>query len=324
MAEPACRHPAAAYQTGPTAVPPVAPATCCPDRPPPASRNGSGRAGRCGSAEWRWRSAGCSWCATPSSRACSGRAPESPQAPLLAAGLIGAGEWLRRREFGFALPSLPSAHIPGVLTAAGTSTAFATAYAAHALYGLIGPGTAFVLLGAVAVLTMVGRRPARAGARGLGPRRRARLAAPRRVERPEPVGARALSRLRDGRRLRRGAPAALALARRVRRRRRDPLGAPPPGRKPMPARSWPTSSSRPRSPACSSSPTPIAAFPTRMPARTRSPAASFFSSRRSRCWSRSPWTRARPARFLPARWRFSPWASRSASPPPPWARPGRP
>ncbi len=69
--------------------------------------------------------------------------------------LIGAGEWLRRREREFALPGIPNANVPAILTAAGTCTAFASAYAAYALYGLIGPGMTFVLLGLVAVLAMV-------------------------------------------------------------------------------------------------------------------------------------------------------------------------
>jgi uncharacterized membrane protein len=64
---------------------------------------------------------------------------------LFAAVLVGAGEWLRRTERAPALPGLASAHVPSVLTAAGTSTAFATVYAAYALYGLIGPGGAFML-----------------------------------------------------------------------------------------------------------------------------------------------------------------------------------
>jgi uncharacterized membrane protein len=73
---------------------------------------------------------------------------------LFAAALVAAGEWLRRTEGAPALPGLASAHVPSVLTAAGTSTAFATVYAAYALYGLIGPGGAFVLLGAIGVATM--------------------------------------------------------------------------------------------------------------------------------------------------------------------------
>ncbi len=74
---------------------------------------------------------------------------------LLAAALVAGGEWLRRRETGITLPGLDSAYVPGVLTAAGTATAFATTYAAYALYGFIGPATAFVLLGLIAVATMV-------------------------------------------------------------------------------------------------------------------------------------------------------------------------
>jgi uncharacterized membrane protein len=72
-----------------------------------------------------------------------------------ALGLIGAGEWVRRREIAWSVPGLPPAHIPSVLTAAGTLTAFATAYAAHALYGLVGAATAFVLLGLISILTVV-------------------------------------------------------------------------------------------------------------------------------------------------------------------------
>jgi uncharacterized membrane protein len=74
---------------------------------------------------------------------------------LFALLLIGAGEWLRRREHRVSLPGIPGANVPAILTAAGTCTAFASAYAAYALYGLIGPGVTFVLLGLVAVLTMI-------------------------------------------------------------------------------------------------------------------------------------------------------------------------
>lgn len=74
---------------------------------------------------------------------------------LFALALIGAGEWLRRNERRIALPGIPSANVPSILTAAGTCSAFASAYAAYALYGLIGPGATFVLLGLIAVLAMV-------------------------------------------------------------------------------------------------------------------------------------------------------------------------
>jgi uncharacterized membrane protein len=73
----------------------------------------------------------------------------------LAAALTGAGEWLRRREIKLPVDVIPAAHIPGVLTAAGTVAAFGTIYAAHALYGFIGPAAAFTLLGAVGVLALM-------------------------------------------------------------------------------------------------------------------------------------------------------------------------
>lgn len=73
---------------------------------------------------------------------------------LLAAVLVGAGEWLRRGSRGIVVPGLEAAHIPSILTAAGTVTAFGTVYAAHALYGFIGPALAFLLLGAIGVATM--------------------------------------------------------------------------------------------------------------------------------------------------------------------------
>jgi uncharacterized membrane protein len=49
---------------------------------------------------------------------------------LFALALIAAGEWMRRREIASPFEAIPSAHVPGALTAAGTSTAFATVYAA--------------------------------------------------------------------------------------------------------------------------------------------------------------------------------------------------
>lgn len=73
---------------------------------------------------------------------------------LFAAALVAAGEWLRRAEHGIVVPGLEAAHIPSILTAAGTVTAFGTTYAAHALYGFIGPAFTFVLLGAIGVATM--------------------------------------------------------------------------------------------------------------------------------------------------------------------------
>jgi uncharacterized membrane protein len=73
---------------------------------------------------------------------------------LLALALVAAGEWQRRSEQILALPSLPSANIPAILTAAGTTVGYATVYAAYAIYGFLPPPIAFVLLGAVALLCL--------------------------------------------------------------------------------------------------------------------------------------------------------------------------
>jgi uncharacterized membrane protein len=73
---------------------------------------------------------------------------------LLAVTLIAVGEWARRNEKLSGLPGLPSADIPSILTAAGTAVAYATVYAAYALYGFLPPAAAFILLGLVALLTL--------------------------------------------------------------------------------------------------------------------------------------------------------------------------
>jgi len=73
---------------------------------------------------------------------------------VLATALIAAGEWTRRNELSIGLAQVPTAHIPSILTAAGTTTAFATIYAAHALYDFIPVGVAFILLAVVALATL--------------------------------------------------------------------------------------------------------------------------------------------------------------------------
>ena len=73
---------------------------------------------------------------------------------LLAVALIAAGEWTRRTERLSDIASLPTAYIPGILTAAGTAVAYATVYAAYALYGFVDAALAFVLLGVVALATL--------------------------------------------------------------------------------------------------------------------------------------------------------------------------
>ncbi len=90
---------------------------------------------------------------------------------LLALALVAIGEWARRGEKLTGLPGLSSANIPSILTAAGTVVAYATVYAAYALYGFLPPPVAFVLLGVVALLTLAAallHGPALAGLGVLG------------------------------------------------------------------------------------------------------------------------------------------------------------
>ncbi len=68
--------------------------------------------------------------------------------------LLAAGEWTRRKESIAGIEGLPIANIPAILTAAGTAVAFATVYAAYALYDFLAPVTAFILLGLVALGTL--------------------------------------------------------------------------------------------------------------------------------------------------------------------------
>jgi uncharacterized membrane protein len=73
---------------------------------------------------------------------------------LFALALLAAGEWTRRKESISNIQALPIANIPAILTAAGTAVAFATVYAAYALYDFLAPASAFILLGMVALGTL--------------------------------------------------------------------------------------------------------------------------------------------------------------------------
>ncbi len=73
---------------------------------------------------------------------------------LFAAALVAGGEWARRKENLSGVAGIAAANIPAILTAAGTVVAYATVYAAYALYQFLPPPIAFVLLGAVAVATL--------------------------------------------------------------------------------------------------------------------------------------------------------------------------
>src|SRR4029079_18325353 len=73
---------------------------------------------------------------------------------LLSLALLAAGDGTRGKESVSSIAALPIANIPAILTAAGTAVAFFTVYAGYALYGVLVPATAFVLLGMVAMGTL--------------------------------------------------------------------------------------------------------------------------------------------------------------------------
>lgn len=68
--------------------------------------------------------------------------------------LMAVGEFVRRRTLPVIANAFQNAMIPGVLTAAGTTTLFAVTYVCYAFYGYFGPLAAFVLLAAVAFVTL--------------------------------------------------------------------------------------------------------------------------------------------------------------------------
>jgi uncharacterized membrane protein len=75
-------------------------------------------------------------------------------AAIFGLALIAAGDVIRRRSEPVLAGRFQNAMIPGVLTAAGVVALFGTTYAAHAIYGFIGPATAFVILAAVSLATL--------------------------------------------------------------------------------------------------------------------------------------------------------------------------
>lgn len=75
-------------------------------------------------------------------------------AALLGLLLVGGGEFIRRTGYRVPVEGGGTAYIPAILTAAGAFALFGTVYAAHGLYGFIGAGPAFVLLGIIGVATI--------------------------------------------------------------------------------------------------------------------------------------------------------------------------
>ena len=144
---------------------------------------------------------------------------------LLAAALIVGAEWARRREQQAGVTSLPVANIPAILTAAGTTVAFATVYAAYALYGFLSPPVAFLLLGVVALATLAAallHGPALAGLGLVGAYVTPLLVS---TSAPELLGALCLRRGGHRGGLHAGAHAAMALACAHRHRVRIPVDA---------------------------------------------------------------------------------------------------
>ncbi|MEF0939337.1 DUF2339 domain-containing protein [Rhizobium sp. BR 362] len=83
----------------------------------------------------------------------------SPAVRLVLAAIFGlvlmaAGEVIRRRSEPVLANTFRNAMIPGVLTAAGVVALFGATYAAHGIYGFIGPAVAFVLLGPISLVTL--------------------------------------------------------------------------------------------------------------------------------------------------------------------------
>lgn len=82
--------------------------------------------------------------------------------------LVALGELARRREVTSGIGQIKGADIPSILTAAGTTAAYADVWAAYALYDFLSPGVAFVLLGLVALATLAAALVHGQGLAGLG------------------------------------------------------------------------------------------------------------------------------------------------------------
>jgi len=75
-------------------------------------------------------------------------------AAVLGLVLVAGGEFIRRTGFKVPVQGVAGAYVPAILTAAGAFILFGTVYAAHGIYGFIGPALAFTLLGAIGVATI--------------------------------------------------------------------------------------------------------------------------------------------------------------------------
>ncbi|AZO24843.1 DUF2339 domain-containing protein [Mesorhizobium sp. M1E.F.Ca.ET.045.02.1.1] len=75
-------------------------------------------------------------------------------AGILGLVLVAGAEFIRRTGFRVPVQGAAGAYIPAILTAAGAFILFGTVYAAHGIYGFIGPALAFTLLGAIGIATI--------------------------------------------------------------------------------------------------------------------------------------------------------------------------
>ncbi|MBZ9795842.1 DUF2339 domain-containing protein [Mesorhizobium sp. ES1-4] len=75
-------------------------------------------------------------------------------AAVLGLVLVAGGEFIRRTGFRVPVQGVAGAYIPAILTAAGAFILFGAVYAAHGIYGFIGPALAFTLLGAIGIATI--------------------------------------------------------------------------------------------------------------------------------------------------------------------------
>lgn len=63
-------------------------------------------------------------------------------------------EFIRRRDLRFSALNLPTEQIPAILAGVGVLSGFGVIYAAHALYGFIGAGAAFGMMGALGLAAL--------------------------------------------------------------------------------------------------------------------------------------------------------------------------
>jgi uncharacterized membrane protein len=75
-------------------------------------------------------------------------------AAIFGLALAAVGEFLRRTGYRLPVEGAAGAYIPAILTAAGAFTLFGAIYAAHGVYGFIGPTLAFLLLGLIGLGTL--------------------------------------------------------------------------------------------------------------------------------------------------------------------------